>query len=110
MTRASSRSRREASAGSRRTAGSTSNIGSPLCAGTTRPRYSDGARHMNSAGVTVKRRRLESPADRLFVLTDVDGRGMPLVPNGDATANFDFQNGMKKAQLLQALADGVSQI
>ncbi len=32
------------------------------------------------------------PADGLFVLADVDGSGVTLVPSADAVANFDFQN------------------
>ena len=33
------------------------------------------------------------PADGFFVLADVDGSGATLVPDPDAVANFDFQNG-----------------
>lgn len=33
------------------------------------------------------------PADGLYLLADVDGGGITLVPDPDALANFDFQNG-----------------
>ena len=36
------------------------------------------------------------PADGLYLLADVDGGGSTLVPDPDALANFDFQNGYQK--------------
>ncbi len=42
------------------------------------------------------------PADGLFVLADVDGSGMTLVPNADAVVNFDFQNGPDSVVLRDA--------
>lgn len=42
------------------------------------------------------------PADGLFVVADVDGSDVTLVPGADLLANFDFQNGPDSIQLVDA--------
>ena len=54
----------------------------------------------SGGGVTVSIALVGNiPADGLFVLADVDGSGSTLVPEADALANFDFQNGPDSVRL-----------